>query len=163
EDPVREIAAVRPAGDAEPVRIREPVGRERLDAREDVPHRARAPVPDVRLVELAAVALRAAGVRVEDADPARREELELEDGRPAIERVRAAVDLGHERRGAPRSAAWCGRPRRQVPALDPPTVHGHPALDRLAKLDLVEARPVEIGPAAGLGVAIAEPEVAQLR
>ena len=86
----------------EPVRVGEAVGDERVHAGEHVAHRPGTPVAVVGVVERLAVALRAARVAVEDADPGRREDLELPDRRPAVERVRAAVDLDDER---PRAVA----------------------------------------------------------
>ena len=62
DDPVRQVAAVRAAGHAEPVRVGEAVRDERVDPREDVAGRAGAPVAVVRVVEGLAVALRAARV-----------------------------------------------------------------------------------------------------
>ena len=97
DDPVREVAAVRAAGDAQAVRVGQAVGDERVDAGQDVARRARSPVAVVGVVERLAVALRAARVAVEDADPGGRQDLELPRRRPAVEGVRAAVDLDDER------------------------------------------------------------------
>ena len=135
DDPVRQVAAVRPAGDAEPLRVGQAVGDERVDAGEDVAHRARAPVAVVGVVERLAVALGAARVAVEDADPGRGEDLELPDRRPAVERVRAAVDLDDERPGP--------TPAGEEPALDVAAVDRHVALDRLAQGELAEDVGVE--------------------
>ena len=44
DDPVRQVAAVRAAGQPEPLRVRQAVRDERVDAGEDVAHRAVAPV-----------------------------------------------------------------------------------------------------------------------
>ena len=44
DDPVRQVAAVRAAGHAEPGRVGEAVRDEGIDPGEDVAHRARAPV-----------------------------------------------------------------------------------------------------------------------
>ena len=122
DDPAREVAAVRPAGDAQPIRVGQPVGDEGVDPGEDVAHRARAPVAVVRVVERLAVALRAARVAVEDADPGRGEDLELPQRRPAVQGVRAAVDLDDER-----LRAVAGR---EEPALDVAAVDRRVALDR---------------------------------
>ena len=137
DDPVGQVAAVRAAGHAEAVRVGQAVGDERVDAGQHVARRAGSPVAMVRVVERLAVALGAARVAVEDADPGRGQDLELPDQRPAVERVRPAVDLDDER---PRAVAG-----RQEPALDVAAVDRSVALDRLTQLELVEDVGVEPG------------------
>ena len=95
------------------------------------------------------------------------EQVELEDGRPAVEGVRAAVDLGDERSrsGAPGCLRVSGRVPccGKEPALDLTPIDGHPALDRLAQLDLGEGVAVQIcQPARGAGLTVADPEVVEL-
>src|SRR5688500_10966047 len=88
-DPRREVAAVRAAGDAHPVRVHEPVRSERVEARHHVVHRSVAPVPHVRCQECLAVPLGAARVAGVHADPARGQELPLPVERPAVQRGRS--------------------------------------------------------------------------
>ena len=109
------------------------------------------PGPQSRMfasLNVAAVALGAARVREEDADPVRREQLELQDRRPAVERVRAAVDLGDERGrqllGEPGPVRPARAQARYQPWIRRPSTVD-PALDRLAQLDLGEGVVVQVG------------------
>ena len=100
DDPVRQVAAVRAAGDAQPVRVGEAVGDRLVHAGDHVGHRAVAPVAEVGPVERLAVALGAARVRRQHRDPGAGEDLPLEHRRPAVQRVRPAVDLEDQRLAA---------------------------------------------------------------
>ena len=101
---------------------------------EHVALRARAPVAEVRLVELPAVALGAAGIAEEHAHPVGREELELEHRRPAVQVcgppwisvTSGAMPDIRPRRADGDARAPCRSPSSsptaagaQVPALDP--------------------------------------------
>ena len=139
DDPVRQVAAVRAAGHAEAIAGRR--GRRRRATSTPASTSRVGPGPQSRWLaslNVLAVALRATRVAVEDADPVRGEDLELPHRRPAVERVRPAVDLGRRAAARPSPAGmsqpWMSRPS---------TVDV--ALDRLAELELgqdlgVEAR-----------------------
>ena len=132
DDPRGEIAAVRAAGDAHPIAVDEAVLDQRVEAGHDVAHRPVAPVLDVRVQEVEAVALRSARVAGVDADPVGGQLLPLPHQRPAVERGRAAVDLEHDRRGV----ALRVRRGGDEPALDATAVDLVPALDRRDELDV---------------------------
>ncbi len=122
DDPVREVAAVGAARDAEAVGVGQPVRDRLVHPGHHVGHRPVAPVAQVGPVEGLAVALRAARVGGQDGDPGPREDLPLEHRGPAVERVRSAVDLEHQRPGAGTAG--------EQPALDlesvalPAALHG---------------------------------------
>ena len=99
DNPVRQVPAVGAAGHPEPRGVGESVVHDRVHVGQHVARRAHRPVGDVRGVEVLAVALRAARVRREDAHAGSGQHLELPVRRPPVQRVRAAVDLEHERRG----------------------------------------------------------------
>ena len=141
DDPVGEIAAIRTAGDAEGLGIGQAVRDEGVHAAEDVAHRAGAPVAVVGLVERPAVALGAARIGVQDADPAGGEDLELPHRRPAVQGVRTAVDLGHER-----LPALAGR---DEPALDLAAIDAPAALGGLSELQVGQDVRIELGQTAG--------------
>ena len=183
DDPGRQIATVRAAGDAEASRVGEAFGDERVDTGEHIAHRPGSPVADVRLVECASIALRPTRVAEEDAHPRGRQQVELEDWRPAVEGVGAAVDLGDEGRrighvpggrglcrafrGAGRGTLSHGLRRvlraSQKPTLDLPAIDRDPALDRLAQLDVGEGVAVQIRqPSRGACLAVAHPEIVEL-
>ena len=135
EDPVGQVAAIRPARHAEPIRIGQTFRYQRLDAGEDVAHGPVSPVPVVGVVERLAITFRSARVAIEDAHPGRSEDLELPYQRPAVQGVRATMDLDHE---------WMRPvPRWHQPALDVAAVHLEVALLRLDEADVVQDVGVE--------------------
>src|ERR1019366_2738241 len=97
-DPAGQVTAVRAACHAQAIGIGPILGDQAVDARQDVAHRPGAPVPEVRPIERLAVTLGAAWVGGPHADPGSGQDLPLPERAPAVERMRAAVDLHDERR-----------------------------------------------------------------
>jgi hypothetical protein len=158
-DPIRQVAAIRAPGDAEVRAACDALGDERVHADEDVPRRTVAPIAEVRIRETLAIPCRAAWIAVEDAHPGSRQDLELEHRRPAVLRLRAAMDLNDERAG-PAKARRLGS--LDEPALDPPPVDLVRALDRLEEPDVVEHQVVQTAqPARRITVRLG-PDVRQL-
>ena len=135
DDPVGQVAAVRAAGHPEPLGVGQPVGDRLVHAGQHVGHRPVAPVAEVGAVERLAVALGPARVRGQHRDPGAREDLPLEHRRVTVERVRAAVDLEHQR--LPAAAG------RVQPALDLASVALPSPVDRLDPRELLAQRDVE--------------------
>ena len=135
DDPVGQVSAVRTAGHPEPVRIREFIVDQRVDTGEDILHRPIAPIRKVGFVERQPVTLGTAGVAIEDRHSGRGEDLELEEWRPTVERVRSAVDL-NDHRSFPGSS-------RNEPALDGAPVDDHRALGHGPQLEFAREVGVE--------------------
>src|SRR5206468_11204056 len=158
--PLRVHPAVASARPVEPLPV-DPVRFERvIDAGHEVFVIFAAPIADARGRELLPVRVAPARIRIEDAVAAAGEHLELMKEAVAVRRMRAAVDLEHERpflRGV--EAA-----RLHEPALDHPAIRA-PELDALGGCDVTSPQQlaVEIGEAAKAPAELAGRDVARTR
>ena len=144
DDPGGQVAAIGAARDAQPLGVGEAIADERVNSGEDVAHRSAAPIAKVGGVEVLPVTLGAARVGVVNADAFAGKDLEFPEGRPAVQGMRTAVDLGHERSGTLRTATG-GMGWRDEPALHLTPIDGDPALDGLDEADTGQGVAVELG------------------
>src|SRR5438093_6026312 len=160
DDPVRHEPAVASARHVEPLPV-DPVRFERvIDAGHEVFVIFAAPIADARGRELLPVRVAPARIRIEDAVAAAGEHLELMKEAVAVRRMRAAVDLEHERpflRGV--EAA-----RLHEPALDHPAIRAL-ELDALRRGDVASPHElaVEVGEAAEAFAELAGGDIARTR
>ena len=141
-DPVRHVAAVGAAPNAEPVCVDVPGSLDDLvERRHEVEVVLARPVPHHVAAETLAIAVGPSWVHVEDDETHTREDLQLVEERPSVLGVRTAVDLHHCRMETLRVEAG----RFEHPPLElPPVRSGEVLLLRQRDVALVQPR-VQVG------------------